>query len=430
MAEDKKKKNPDHDSTIIQDPLTLRQTDTSNLRRITPQTKEQPGIKVETAGSTDTIRLKVVREKKKEVSRALNADQTIQLKPPKTNVPGRDRGTQTLKVKGSGKIGVPASKSKDETDVSSGTQTLKVQPPKKKEDEGLTGTQTLKVQPPKKKEDQELSGTQTLKVQPPKKEQSPDAHGTQTLKVQPPQKEESPDAHGTQTLKVQPPKKKKEDETAASGTKTLKVQPPSAKAPGPTKSEDEASDMSGTQPLKKMPKPSQAAASNIKISEQDEKPGTSKLKLHAPTPQKQPAVSETLSVEAAQTSKAAGGQEEVTEDMAPSSTVKLKKPGAKPSLKLKDKGADAAAKTAPASPPPAAVAPPAATTVPSAKVPTGGTATTPAIKDVTQPKAAPMPPAAAVGEESSTLVTITSFISVAASIGLVGMLAWQIISFM
>jgi hypothetical protein len=66
----------------IMDPMSLRDTDTSRLKRIKPQTSLT--VQDSNAGDefgTETVHLKVIKEKKKQLAGILSASQTIRLRP-------------------------------------------------------------------------------------------------------------------------------------------------------------------------------------------------------------------------------------------------------------------------------------------------------------------------------------------------------------
>ena len=87
----------------VLDPLTLRDSDTSKLKRIKPKSATQT-INLDSENVSDTVHLKVIKEKKKQLAGILTASQTIRLRPPSSpQAPGDSQGqtpqsSQTLKI--------------------------------------------------------------------------------------------------------------------------------------------------------------------------------------------------------------------------------------------------------------------------------------------------------------------------------------------
>jgi len=83
------------------DPLTLRDSDTSKLKRIKPKSATQT-ISLDSENISDTVHLKIIKEKKKQLAGILTASQTIRLRPPSTpSAPAAPQSSQTLKIGGS-----------------------------------------------------------------------------------------------------------------------------------------------------------------------------------------------------------------------------------------------------------------------------------------------------------------------------------------
>ena len=82
----------------VLDPMTLRDSDTSKLKKIKPKSSTQT-ISLDSENISDTVHLKVIKEKKKQLAGILTASQTIRLRPPsdsgKTQVPN-SAGTMKL----------------------------------------------------------------------------------------------------------------------------------------------------------------------------------------------------------------------------------------------------------------------------------------------------------------------------------------------
>jgi hypothetical protein len=83
----------------VLDPLTLRDSDTSKLKRIKPKSATQT-INLDSENVSDTVHLKVIKEKKKQLAGILTASQTIRLRPPSSPQapPGGPQSSQTLKI--------------------------------------------------------------------------------------------------------------------------------------------------------------------------------------------------------------------------------------------------------------------------------------------------------------------------------------------
>ena len=82
----------------VLDPMTLRDSDTSKLKKIKPKSSTQT-ISLDSENISDTVHLKVIKEKKKQLAGILTASQTIRLRPPsdsgKTQAP-TSAGTMKL----------------------------------------------------------------------------------------------------------------------------------------------------------------------------------------------------------------------------------------------------------------------------------------------------------------------------------------------
>ena len=85
----------------VLDPLTLRDSDTSKLKKIKPKSATQT-IDLDSENISDTVHLKVIKEKKKQLAGILTASQTIRLRPPSSpsaaSTPGTPQSSQTLKI--------------------------------------------------------------------------------------------------------------------------------------------------------------------------------------------------------------------------------------------------------------------------------------------------------------------------------------------
>ena len=87
----------------VLDPLTLRDSDTSKLKKIKPKSATQT-IDLDSENISDTVHLKVIKEKKKQLAGILTASQTIRLRPPSSpsgsSTPGTQvpQSSQTLKI--------------------------------------------------------------------------------------------------------------------------------------------------------------------------------------------------------------------------------------------------------------------------------------------------------------------------------------------
>ena len=78
------------DESSITDPMALKDSDTSKFRAVQPEGESEPTVvpaappaaaEEDTGRPTETVRLKVVREKKKELANILTASQTVRLRP-------------------------------------------------------------------------------------------------------------------------------------------------------------------------------------------------------------------------------------------------------------------------------------------------------------------------------------------------------------
>ncbi len=162
----------------VLDPLALRDSDTSKLKRIKPKSATQT-IDLDSENISDTVHLKVIKEKKKQLAGILTASQTIRLRPPSgpTGAPAplsqpQVQSSQTLKITpgatnsagsvnmppqvspaGTLKINMPASSTESGTikvvkpnfaEVSS-AGTLKIKSPMPVENSGATAGGTLKI---------------------------------------------------------------------------------------------------------------------------------------------------------------------------------------------------------------------------------------------------------------------------------------------
>jgi hypothetical protein len=154
----------------VLDPMTLRDSDTSKLKRIKPKSSTQT-ISLDSENISDTVHLKVIKEKKKQLAGILTASQTIRLRPPSESgraAPPVSAGTLKLSNSASGgtvnlppgsspagtlKINMPATSSESGTikvskpsfdDASVASGTLKIKSPVSV-DTGASGGGTLKI---------------------------------------------------------------------------------------------------------------------------------------------------------------------------------------------------------------------------------------------------------------------------------------------
>ncbi len=163
----------------VLDPLSLRDSDTSKLKRIKPKSATQT-IDLDSENISDTVHLKVIKEKKKQLAGILTASQTIRLRPPSgpAGAPApmaqpQNQSSQTLKIgqgatnpagtvnmppqvgtpAGTLKINMPASSSESGTikvvkpnfTEASSAGTLKIKSPTPVENSGATAGGTLKI---------------------------------------------------------------------------------------------------------------------------------------------------------------------------------------------------------------------------------------------------------------------------------------------
>ena len=156
----------------VLDPMTLRDSDTSKLKKIKPKSSTQT-ISLDSENISDTVHLKVIKEKKKQLAGILTASQTIRLRPPsesgKVQPPS---AAETMKVSnpaaggtvnmppqgspaGTLKINMPATSSESGTikvskpnfsDPTAAGGTLKIKSPVSLDTSGAGGT--LKIKSP------------------------------------------------------------------------------------------------------------------------------------------------------------------------------------------------------------------------------------------------------------------------------------------
>ncbi|NQZ57727.1 MAG: hypothetical protein HRT88_09730 [Lentisphaeraceae bacterium] len=179
------------DSAIV-DPLTLRASDTAKLKRIKPKSATQT-ISLDSQRISDTVHLKVIKEKKKQLAGILTASQTIRLRPPASGTKAPTASGET--------VNIPAAKQTSDS-------TLKVNMPASASESG-----TIKISKP------EISSSTggTLKIKSPVPRASGTSGGTLKIKA-------APAASGT--IKVKAPVK---------GDETVKVGAPAAKKGGTLK---------------------------------------------------------------------------------------------------------------------------------------------------------------------------------------------------
>ena len=263
----------------LQDPISLRETDSGKLRRIEPsepgQTAVAAAAPMDGQRTSETVRLKVVREQKKKLSNILTASQTIHLRP--SNLAPSAPGPQV---------------EEDTTGEAAGETAPATGP------EGTIVTRPLpKVTPPSAK---------TLKVAPPTPKKADGGDDSIRTAVTP----EISAKNATATLKIRP---KSSQEAPASAPKPAPLAPlaPVAAAPAPAPEKEEPAvpaDLKATSTMKIRPpaprtggvKLAAAAAPDAETTPSLEKPVTaSKFKLS--TPQKPPAPAEKAPAAASET---------------------------------------------------------------------------------------------------------------------------------
>lgn len=165
----------------VLDPLTLRDSDTSKLKKIKPKSATQT-INLDSENISDTVHLKVIKEKKKQLAGILTASQTIRLRPPSSPQTPAPQSASTLKISNpapapSGTVNLPPQNSP--------AGTLKINMPASSSESG-----TIKVAKPNFAE---TSSAGTLKIK------SPDASTSSggTLKIK-----AAPTASASGTLKL------------------------------------------------------------------------------------------------------------------------------------------------------------------------------------------------------------------------------------
>jgi hypothetical protein len=186
----------------VLDPMTLRDSDTSKLKKIKPKSSTQT-ISLDSENISDTVHLKVIKEKKKQLAGILTASQTIRLRPPSES--GRATApvsAGTLKLNNpapGGTVNMPPGASPAGTlkinmpATSSESGTIKVSKPNF--DDASVASGTLKIKSPVSV-DTGASGGGTLKI----KSASGGAAPSGTLKLKA--------ASGDQTVRMQGDDKK------------------------------------------------------------------------------------------------------------------------------------------------------------------------------------------------------------------------------
>ena len=186
----------------VLDPLTLRDSDTSKLKKIKPKSATQT-IDLDSENISDTVHLKVIKEKKKQLAGILTASQTIRLRPPSSpsgsSSAGQAPSSQTLKIdanaaKSAGTVNMPP-----QGGAPAGT--LKINMPASSTESG-----TIKVSKPNFAEN---SSAGTLKIKSPVSVDSGASPGG-TLKI----KSAAATASASGTLKLK---------SAAGSDETLKI---------------------------------------------------------------------------------------------------------------------------------------------------------------------------------------------------------------
>ncbi|MCH2205116.1 MAG: hypothetical protein MK132_04495 [Lentisphaerales bacterium] len=152
----------------VLDPMTLRDSDTSKLKKIKPKSSTQT-ISLDSENISDTVHLKVIKEKKKQLAGILTASQTIRLRPPSDSGKTQSPASEDTKMK----LGAPApGGTVNMSPQGSPVGTLKINMPATSSESG-----TIKVSKPSFPGSQAPSGT--LKIKSPVAGQS----GGSTLKI-------------------------------------------------------------------------------------------------------------------------------------------------------------------------------------------------------------------------------------------------------
>jgi len=289
----------------VSDPLSMRDTQTSNLQRVEPQDEPDaastipatPAADDSEGPGPDTVRLKVIREKKKQLANILTASQTIHLRPTSEGGPAASDGAEAPPGAGGPAAPPPA---KD---------TLKLNVPGAVQDEAGG-------------EEEDSVHTSTLKIRP----RGSIAPGGPTLGGPSPATVVGAEKKASATLKIKPP-------TAGGSAGTVAVQPPT---PG------------GAPPAAPAPGAAPAAAATQQAEPPQASDQTAKLtlKIKPGLKPKQAAAGATVSLPGVGEDQAEGGSSKAGK------TVALTPPpsGAQATVEVKpeDAAAAAAEETAPA----------------------------------------------------------------------------------
>lgn len=312
----------------ITDPMSLRDTDTSRLKRIKPQST----VSVSKSGESDefgteTVHLKVIKEKKKQLAGILSASQTIRLRPssgeaaPAKPAAAPAGGTVKLQTPATPAEAPSTTRLKRKAPVTGGTAkaTLKLKAP--------TAAAAAPAAP-----DAETISSPAIESAPTGRLKRPGGEASKsTLKLKAPAA--IPTGGGGSTLKIKAP--------AATGGETVAATAAGAAAP------------TGKATLK-LKAPATVAAGDAPTADDAAPAGKSKatLRLKAPTggqPTGEAAKSSTLRIKAPAPDGAVPTQEAAA---APASAPTVKQEAPKPgrTLKLRTKPKSAEAPAAPAAP--------------------------------------------------------------------------------
>ncbi|MFT5126572.1 MAG: hypothetical protein ACI8W8_000167 [Rhodothermales bacterium] len=211
----------------IQDPMALRDSDTSRLARIKPGQNPNAQRAVDDTLDTETVHLKVIKEKKKQLAGILSASQTIRLRPssgpdsaPAPRVPGlAQRGSSAPASKKTLKVKAPSPEELKDTR----TATLKRQKSPTEEPDQRVKRPTLKIKAPSVTSDTPTQDSDTV----------PAPGGVKsTLKIKAPSG--PPAAAPAPSEETAAPQKSTLKIKAPSGPPGAPEAPPAADSPGKT----------------------------------------------------------------------------------------------------------------------------------------------------------------------------------------------------
>lgn len=279
------------------DPSRRRETDTANLKRIRPGKTSAEGVTTSGETGTDTIHLRVIKEKKNQLKNILSASQTIRLRPSPSDTPSKANQQTTIVSDGEKTADKDPSSSDD-----SQKRTLKIKSPGTGQEERRAGTAAMQRKTPTKPtpEDETKEDPRTMAVnrdalkstQVPTQLKRTGDTKTGTEKVR------------TDTVKLKPPKKL--DDGPADSKATLKIKAPPTATPPPAQGKTST----GTEQVQKKTQPPSKA-------------GTSKSTLKIKSPVQ--AGAQTQMSEPAQSKQSKSGDQ----------TIKQQAPSGGKTLKLK-----------------------------------------------------------------------------------------------